>query len=288
MTMRRPLLLSLVCALLAACQGLPTAPAESAAPDKPAAADPTLPKVPLTGEVLFFTLLGEIAGHRGQLEASVSALSRSAQKTRDPRIVERATLAALYARRPQEALGNAQLWVELRPASNEAREALAAALMENGKPDEARQQFEILLARAGSANLAQAYLRIATVLGRQSNRSEALTLMRQLADLNPSQPAAQFALAHLAVRVSDLATATQAIDRALETGAAMTEPDLAERLAIAAQVEALKLAMQGDDGQAVKRALDALNQGTGEFAARRMDASVKRALKGHKLEELDL
>ncbi|MBI5936379.1 MAG: Fe-S protein assembly chaperone HscA [Betaproteobacteria bacterium] len=64
--------------------------------------------------------------------------------------------------------------------------------------------------------------------------------------------------------------------------------DASERTAIAALLDAMKQAMQGDDAQSVKRASDALNQGTGEFAARRMDASVKRALKGHKLEELDL
>lgn len=43
--------------------------------------------------------------------------------------------------------------------------------------------------------------------------------------------------------------------------------------------------MLGNDGVVIKRAYDALNRGTAEFAARRMDASVKRALTGHKLEE---
>ena len=203
--------------LLSACQGMPAVPMQASAAEKPApATDPTLPRTPLTADVLYFTLLGEIAGLRGQLDVSVGALSRAAQKTRDPRLAERATLAALYARKPQEALTNARLWVEIRPESGEAREALAAAYMENGKRDEAREQFEILLARAGSKDvLAQAYLRIATVLGRQSNRNEALGLMRQLVEKHPSDAVAHYALAHLAVRVSDLATATQAIDRAL-------------------------------------------------------------------------
>ena len=205
-----PIVLATV--LLAACQGQPLRSAESPAP---APAGEALPNVPLTGDVLYYLLLGEIAGHRGELDVSVSALSRSAHKTRDPRLAERATLAALYAHRTPDALNNARLWVELRPASSEAREALGAALMETGLPKEAQQQFETLLTQGGDAGLAQSYLRISATLGRQSNRSESLQVMRALVDLHPDKAVAHYALAHLAVRASDLDTAIQSIDRAL-------------------------------------------------------------------------
>jgi len=49
----------------------------------------------------------------------------------------------------------------------------------------------------------------------------------------------------------------------------------------------LKLALQGAYLTAVKRATETLNKGTVEFAARRMDQSVKKALTGHKLDELE-
>ena len=61
-----------------------------------------------------------------------------------------------------------------------------------------------------------------------------------------------------------------------------------ERAAIESLLQALEDALAGDDLKAVKQATDALNKGTVEFAARRMDASVKRALKGHRLEEIDV
>jgi molecular chaperone HscA len=64
--------------------------------------------------------------------------------------------------------------------------------------------------------------------------------------------------------------------------------DANERAAIEEWLRALKSALLGSDLAAVKRASDGLNQGTGEFAARRMDASVKRALTGHKLDELEI
>jgi molecular chaperone HscA len=41
-----------------------------------------------------------------------------------------------------------------------------------------------------------------------------------------------------------------------------------------------------DSAPALKKACDALNKATQEFAARRMDASVKRALAGHRLDEI--
>ena len=185
-------------------------PAAVTAPEKT-----ELPAVALSADVLFQLLVGEIAAHRGQVEESVKALGRAAVKTRDPRLAERATLGALYARRPMEALTYARLWLELRPDSNEAEEALAAALIENGKATEAQPHFEKILKQNGEAGLSQAYLRIAATLGRQSNRVEALEIMRALVRQHPDKAVAHYALAHLAVRISDLDTATEAVDRAL-------------------------------------------------------------------------
>lgn len=214
---RAALLALLVAGLLTACQSAPVrVPAAAAAPES--AAEPStepLPNVPLTADVLYYLMLGEIAGQRGDLGVAVNALSRTAQQTRDPRLAERATLVALHARMTPQALANARLWVALRPDSIEAREALGAALMEAGNSAEAQQQFEKMLELAGPNGMAPAYLRIAATLGRQSNRGEALNVMRALVAKNADKQVAQYALAHLAVRLGDLDTATQAIDRAL-------------------------------------------------------------------------
>ena len=48
----------------------------------------------------------------------------------------------------------------------------------------------------------------------------------------------------------------------------------------------LQAVMMGDDRRAIDVAMDALSKGTAEFAARRMNASVQKALSGKKLEEL--
>ncbi len=62
----------------------------------------------------------------------------------------------------------------------------------------------------------------------------------------------------------------------------------AERAAIAQRVVDLRRALSGTDIPTLRQVTEALNRATVEFAARRMDASVKRALTGHKLEEIDL
>src|SRR3989344_1286538 len=100
------LLLSLL--WLAACAGT-TAPDPVAqeTPDSPAMPDAALPRIALEPEILFNLLLGEIAGSRGQVGVAAETLGEVAQQTRDPRVAERATLAALYAKRYDEALKSA-------------------------------------------------------------------------------------------------------------------------------------------------------------------------------------
>jgi molecular chaperone HscA len=59
----------------------------------------------------------------------------------------------------------------------------------------------------------------------------------------------------------------------------------AEREAIDGAMTALREARSGSDHRLIKRRMEELDRLTAEFAARRMDASIRRALQGHKLEE---
>jgi len=72
------------------------------------------------------------------------------------------------------------------------------------------------------------------------------------------------------------------------TRAAMTEDaallDAAETTAIEASIAALENLMAGTDHKAIKRGIEALNAATTEFAQRRMDQNVRRAMAGQKLE----
>ena len=67
------------------------------------------------------------------------------------------------------------------------------------------------------------------------------------------------------------------------------DPDLLsadERVAIDAQMDSVRTIAQGSDHQAIQEAVAALAKGTEEFAARRMDRSVRSALAGKKVDEV--
>lgn len=214
----RPILLPPLLMLLTACAGTvkPQPPADSAPPQS-AKIDESLPRVALEPEILYHLLLGEIAGQRGQIGVAAATLGKVAQQTRDPRIAERATLASLYAKRYDEGLQSARLWIELRPHDTEAREALITALLELDRVAEAKEHFEALFASEETRrNLDHAYLRVAAVLGRASNRAAAIDIMQSLVALNPRLAAAHFAMAHLQVRGGDLEKALVSVDKALK------------------------------------------------------------------------
>ncbi|MDH5512863.1 MAG: tetratricopeptide repeat protein, partial [Gammaproteobacteria bacterium] len=65
-------------------------------------------------------------------------------------------------------------------------------------------------------NLDQAYLRVAAVLGRASNRTAAIDVMRSLVALNPGLASAHFAMAHLMVRGGELDLALVSAEEALK------------------------------------------------------------------------
>lgn len=76
----------------------------------------------------------------------------------------------------------------------------------------------------------------------------------------------------------------EALSQALAADGDLLSTD--ERAAIDTEIAALRATMQGEDHRAIKDAVDALSHGTDEFAARRMDRGIRRALAGKRIEEL--
>ncbi|AOS97275.1 Chaperone protein HscA [Microbulbifer aggregans] len=82
-------------------------------------------------------------------------------------------------------------------------------------------------------------------------------------------------------------------ERALESLLAALQENGAELLsekeldAIERAMEALRLAHNGGDAEEIHQRIEALNEISEPFAARRMDASIRRAMQGHTLDEFD-
>lgn len=83
------------------------------------------------------------------------------------------------------------------------------------------------------------------------------------------------------VEAERIVLATQS---ALDADSALLSDD--ERKEVFALLESVKQSSSGSDHVAIKAAVDALAHGTEEFAARRMDRSVRTALSGKKLDEI--
>jgi molecular chaperone HscA len=77
----------------------------------------------------------------------------------------------------------------------------------------------------------------------------------------------------------------EAIRAALAADGALLEP--AERAAIDERMLALEAVLLGADHRALRNGAEALNKATEDFAARRMDAGVRRALAGRNIASLD-
>lgn len=87
--------------------------------------------------------------------------------------------------------------------------------------------------------------------------------------------------------VVDAQRLIEAIQAALaEDGDTLLSAD--ERQQIQTHIDALRALCQSTDSHAVKQASDALNHATEDFAAKRMDASVQKALAGKNLDSLEL
>lgn len=88
----------------------------------------------------------------------------------------------------------------------------------------------------------------------------------------------------LAEQRVEAARVLESLQGALATDAALLSE--AESQAIAAATQALQQAAQGEDPAAIEDAIKTLDAQTQDFAARRMDASIGRALAGHSVDEV--
>ena len=60
-----------------------------------------------------------------------------------------------------------------------------------------------------------------------------------------------------------------------------------EQERIAQAIKLLRKARQGQDHQAIKRAIEGVEKASSQYVERRMNANIQRAMAGHKLQEFE-
>lgn len=181
----------------------------------PESATPGREAQQLDDELLYRLMLAEIAGQRGEIDVSVQNYVAAAMLSQDPRIAERATRIAVYARDDVSALAVSRLWVDLEPDNTEAHQVVAALLVRNGETDEALFHLEQVIAAGGGQDAHQGYMLVTSLLSKESDKQAAMEVMSKLVAERQDSPDAQFAYAQLAALMGELDEAYGAIERAV-------------------------------------------------------------------------
>ncbi|MCF8177170.1 MAG: tetratricopeptide repeat protein [Sulfuritalea sp.] len=225
-----PSILVLIIALTSACSTAQApmaapepapAPAPAAAP-VPKAVAPTppnvdrLPKLELTGQILYQFLLAELAAQRGQFALSASAYLELATATRDPRIVRRAAEIAFHARQYDAALEAVRLWQTLEPESHQAKQMLATLLLASGRLEELTVSIARDLAAGKPQSVGPALLKITRAFVRYSDKAAVRSLLDRITQPYLDLAEARFVRAQAAHDVGDAESARSEIDQALE------------------------------------------------------------------------
>ncbi|CAG0952920.1 hypothetical protein RHDC1_00296 [Rhodocyclaceae bacterium] len=202
--------------ILSACTQAPARQSAEAAPEvQPKARVEPLPQQELTGQILYQTLLAEIAGQRGNLDLSASAYMDLARSTRDPRVARRAAEMALHGRNLDMALQATRLWVEIDPESSQAHQMMAGLLVSANRLDELQPHVAKLLAQEGE-NLGDGLMRLNRLFARYPDKKAVLTMVEQLTQPYIGLPEAHFARAQAALNAAEWRRGIAGADKALD------------------------------------------------------------------------
>jgi tetratricopeptide (TPR) repeat protein len=197
------------CAALAACAQEPLrapqdeapAPGEARPPRgvtaTPEQRRPPLPDVELSEELMFKMMMAEVALQRGQPHIAVQTYLELARETRDPRIAQRATEVAWNARFTSAALEAAGIWLQADPGSAQARQLIAALLVNQARLADAQPHLEKWIA-ADLNSVGQSFLQLSSLLARHQDKTEVFNLMQALAQPYSDVPEARLAVAQAA------------------------------------------------------------------------------------------
>lgn len=194
------------------------APVPEAAQAEPVPAPAPEPQAKtLTPDIIYSVLVGDIAVQRGRFVVAYAHYLQAARLSRDPRLAELATRAALSMDDEAGAAEAAGFWLELDPDSATALQIAALLAVDAGKSEDALTHLRrIVELGRGKDGDGDGYMEAARLLARVKDIEVRVRLMNELLAMDPERPEAQFASAIIAASAGDNAGAERAAGRALE------------------------------------------------------------------------
>ncbi|MCP4996273.1 MAG: tetratricopeptide repeat protein [Gammaproteobacteria bacterium] len=199
----------LVTVWLAGCQGLPVKSGDDREPQVAADEDPLLPFAEppvVTGELsedmVFSTLLGEIASQRGQFDIAYNHELLISRIAGNAEAAERATRLAIHQRDDERARKAVARWVELAPNELSARQLAVMLNARSGEDKAVMAQMEAILA-ISHAQGEDGFLNVLAALNKDPEKQRAIGLMQQLVSAHSGDPEGHYALALMAALIKE-------------------------------------------------------------------------------------
>lgn len=197
----------------------------------------------LLARTVFQALVGEFALQRGDAKLGSDAWTDLAQRTRDPKVVARATEVAGFARQFDRALELSKLWLEVEPDSAKARQSRSTLLILTNRLDELAPQLVTLLEQ-DKANLGNNLMHLNRMLAKHEDKKAIQSLVDRVAAPYDDLPEAHFAMAQAAANANDSLRALNETEKALQLrpdweGAALARAQLQTRLSPQTAIDSL-------------------------------------------------
>lgn len=194
-------------------------------------------------------LAGELATKRGLMADAAQYYQQAAALSEDPQVAQRATQLALQADDRVLAGQAAQRWIALDQENAGAFEIAARLALREGDYAAATAHLKRLLALDKTPD-GNGLVSVAEILALEPQAAEqALDLYREVVKEQPVSATMVYAEAFLAYRVDQADVAQRAVDKALTM-----RPDWQR-----AQLLALRLQLQAEDGPAVEQSIQQLH-----------------------------
>ena len=195
----------------------------------------------LLARTVFQALVGEFALQRGDTKLGSDAWADLAVRTRDPKVLARATEVAGFARQFDRALELSKLWLEVEPDSAKARQSQSSLLILSNRIEELAPQLSALLAQ-DKPNLANNLMHLNRMLARHTDKKAVQSLVDRLATPYGDMPEAHFAMAQAAANANDNLRALNETEKSLQL-----RPDWESAALARAQLQAQRSAQTAID-----------------------------------------
>ena len=170
---------------------------------------------PLSSDLIFNLLLGEIAAQRGEHTTAYLHYMKGAEQTHNASIAERTTQLALRTGQADTIRTASNLWLSTQPDHITPHKILALLDIQRKKPEDAQQHLGEIL-RITQSQGRDGYIQVANALEKANNPTLALQIIQQLTQSANDNPKALFAVALTANRAHRYDLANNSLYKALE------------------------------------------------------------------------